>query len=180
MRNSAFWMYHWKWGCNIFFILIKKQDVQNQISVQISEKKFNRAVTSFVYIRRVKCVNQKHLRRSRNSKELVKSIIKKDTFSYSSFDNSHLKFGKMSSAWCSGYLYWTTSLNVAWIQVLRRFKSCSRRVGDSGWWGSLTMVLAEDKAKRLSSVNHTTKTIHHHHHHYHHHQNFEKLHFGWP
>ena len=26
------------------------------------------------------------------------------------------------------------------------------------------MVPAENKAKRLSSVNHTTKTIHHHHH----------------
>ena len=29
------------------------------------------------------------------------------------------------------------------------------------------MVLAGNKAKRLSSVNHTTKTIHHHHHHHH-------------
>ena len=28
------------------------------------------------------------------------------------------------------------------------------------------MVLAGNKAKRLSSVNHTTKTIHHHHHHH--------------
>ena len=27
------------------------------------------------------------------------------------------------------------------------------------------MVLAENKAKHLSSVNHTTKTTHHHHHH---------------
>ena len=58
--------------------------------------------------------------------------------------------------------YWTTSLNNVWIQVLRRFKSCSRRVGDSRWWGSLTMVLTGNKAKSLSSVNHTTKTIHHH------------------
>ena len=38
-----------------------------------------------------------------------------------------------------------------------RFKPCSRRVGDSRWWGSLTMVPAGNKAKRLSSVNHTTK-----------------------
>ena len=38
--------------------------------------------------------------------------------------------------WCSGYLYWTTSFNKAWTQVLRRFKSCSRRVPDSRWWGS--------------------------------------------
>ena len=28
------------------------------------------------------------------------------------------------------------------------------------------MVPAENKAKRLSSVNHTAKTIHHHHHHH--------------
>ena len=33
------------------------------------------------------------------------------------------------------------------------------------WWGSLTVVPAADKAKCLSSVNHTTKTIHLHHHH---------------
>ena len=31
---------------------------------------------------------------------------------------------------------------------------------------SLTMVPTGNKAKRLSSVNHITKTIHHHHHHY--------------
>ena len=47
-----------------------------------------------------------------------------------------------------------------------QFKSCSRHVGDSQWCGSLTMVLAGNKAKRLSLVNHTTKTIHHHHHHH--------------
>ena len=56
----------------------------------------------------------------------------------------------------------TTSFNLAWTQVLRGFKPCSRRVGDSRWWRSLTMVPAGNKAKRLSSVNHTTKTIHHH------------------
>ena len=32
------------------------------------------------------------------------------------------------------------------------------------WWESLTMVSAGNKAKHLSSVNHTTKTIHYHHH----------------
>ena len=31
------------------------------------------------------------------------------------------------------------------------------------------MVPAGNKAKSLSPVNHTTKTIHHHHHHHHHH-----------
>ena len=32
----------------------------------------------------------------------------------------------------------------------------------SKWWGSLAMHWAGNKAKRLSSVNHTTKTIRHH------------------
>ena len=54
--------------------------------------------------------------------------------------------------------------NKAWTQVLRRIKSCSWRVGDSRWWRSLTMVPAGNKAKCLSSVNHTTKIIHRHHH----------------
>ena len=49
-------------------------------------------------------------------------------------------------------------------QVLRRFKSCPRRVIDSRWWGSLTMAPARNKAKLLSSVNRTTKIIYHHHH----------------
>ena len=72
----------------------------------------------------------------------------------------------LSGAWCSGYLYCTTSFNEAWIQVLRRFKPCLLRVGDLRWWGTLTMVPAESKAKRFSLVNHTTKTIHHHHYFY--------------
>ena len=55
--------------------------------------------------------------------------------------------------WCSGYDYCTTSFNKAWTQVLRRLKSCSRRVRDSRWWGSRTMVPAGNQAKRLSSVN---------------------------
>ena len=64
---------------------------------------------------------------------------------------------KLSAPWCSGYHYCTTSFNQAWTQVLRRFKFCSRRVGDSRWWGSPTVVPTGNKAKRLSSVNHTTK-----------------------
>ena len=67
--------------------------------------------------------------------------------------------------WRSGYHYCKTSFIKARTQALRRFKPCSWRVGDSRWWGSLTMVPAGNKAKRLSSVNHTTKTIHYHHHH---------------
>ena len=61
------------------------------------------------------------------------------------------------------YHYYTTSLNEAWTKALRRFKSYLRCAGDSRWWGSLTMVLAVNKSKCLSPVNHTTKTIHHHH-----------------
>ena len=36
------------------------------------------------------------------------------------------------------------------------------------------MAPAGNKAKRLSSINHTTKTIHHHHHHHHHHHQKKK------
>ena len=43
--------------------------------------------------------------------------------------------------------------NLTKTQVLCKFKPCWRRVGDSRWWGSLTMV----QVKRLSSVNRTTK-----------------------
>ena len=74
---------------------------------------------------------------------------------------------------CGAVVYWLSLLHnfihKVWTQVLRRFKSCSRRVGDSRWWWSQTMVPARNKAKSLSSVNHTTKKIHHHHHHHHHH-----------
>ena len=52
-----------------------------------------------------------------------------------------------------------------------RFKSCSRRVEDLRWWGPLTVLPAGNKAKRLSSVIHTTKTIHLLHH---------QTQFSWP
>ena len=77
-----------------------------------------------------------------------------------------LKKSREMSPWCSCYHHCTTSFNKASTQVLRRFKSCSRRVGDSRCWGSLGMVPAGNKAKRLSSVNHTIKTIHHHQQHF--------------
>ena len=73
----------------------------------------------------------------------------------------------MQSPWCSGYHYYTTSFTKTWTLVLCRFKSCSRCVEDSRWWGSLKMVPAGNKAKDLLLVNHTTKIIHHHHHHHH-------------
>ena len=56
----------------------------------------------------------------------------------------------------------------AFCGVLCRFIFYSRCVGDSQWWGSLTIGPTGSKAKRLLSVNHTTKTIHHHHHHHYH------------
>ena len=64
------------------------------------------------------------------------------------------KTRNLANSWCIGYRYCTTSFSKAWTQVLCRFKTWSRRVEDSRWWGN--------KAKRLSSVNHATKTIHHH------------------
>ena len=47
----------------------------------------------------------------------------------------------------NGYHYCTTSFNKVWTQILRRFKPCSRRVGDLRWWESLTIVPAGNKAK---------------------------------
>ena len=65
--------------------------------------------------------------------------------------------------WCSGYHCCTTSFSKAWTQALRRFKSYSRRVRDLPWWEYLTYLLnpVGNKTQWLSSVNHTTKTIHH-------------------
>ena len=64
--------------------------------------------------------------------------------------------------WCNSYHYCTTSFispNIK-FQTSSRFKSNLRRVRDSQWWECLTMIAAGNKAKRLSLVNHTTKTIH--------------------
>ena len=47
--------------------------------------------------------------------------------------------------WRSSYPYDTNPSNKAWTQVLRRFKSYSRRVGDLRWWEPLTMVPAGNK-----------------------------------
>ena len=41
-------------------------------------------------------------------------------------------------------------LQITWTQVLCRFKSCSRCVGDLQWWWSLTIAPVGNKAKRLS------------------------------
>ena len=98
---------------------------------------------------------------------LICSMITLLTLSSSFFAwliNLHDKFCPRSClwSWCylyaivSGSHYSITSFNKAWIQVLRRFKSCSWRVRDSRWWGSLPMVPNGNKGKSLSSINHTT------------------------
>ena len=63
---------------------------------------------------------------------------------------------------CSGYHYCTTLFNLAWTQVLRRLKTCSRCVRHLRWGRSLTMTTAGNTTGLLSSVTHTTKTNHHH------------------
>ena len=78
----------------------------------------------------------------------------------------------MKPPWCSGSQYCKTSFNKAWSQGLYRFKSRSRRVEESRWWGRQTMVAAKNKAKRFSSVNNTKKANHHHHHHHHYHHHY--------
>ena len=86
------------------------------------------------------------------------------TFNYRSYETA-------GSSQCSnnaaampcfiGYHYCTTSSNKAWTQVLHKFKCYLRRA--ACWrFEMVTMIPAGNKAKRLSSVDHTTKTIHHH------------------
>ena len=71
--------------------------------------------------------------------------------------------------WFSWYHYCTTLFNKTWTLVQRRrFKSCLQCVEDLPWWESLIKVPTGSKAKRLSSINHSAKTIHHHKHHHHH------------
>ena len=65
--------------------------------------------------------------------------------------------------------FWRRSVVVITTTQLHSTKP-ELRFGDSRWWGSLAMVPVGNKAEHLSSVNHTTKTIHHYHHHHHHHQ----------
>ena len=59
----------------------------------------------------------------------------------------------------SVYHYCTTSWKEAWTKVLLRLKSCSWRVGDLRWWGSLTMIPVGNETTRLLPVNHTIKII---------------------
>ena len=45
------------------------------------------------------------------------------------------------------------------LTKIRRKHDRSQRVGDSRWWEFLTVAPAGNKAKRISSANHTTKAI---------------------
>ena len=83
---------------------------------------------------------------------------------YSLFINGHdVYLGSVATAWRLHHNLIQLSLNSdsAQVQILLA------AVGDSRRRGSLTMVPAGNRAKRLSSVSYTTKTIHHHHHHHH-------------
>ena len=70
---------------------------------------------------------------------------------------------------------------VQWLSLLQNFIQLRLNSGSVQFQillavsqESLTLVSARNKAKRLSSPNHTTKTIHRHHHH-HHHPHVQKL-----
>ena len=68
--------------------------------------------------------------------------------------------------WCHGVSLYGVSLLQNFIQQIlnsgsAQVETCSRSVRNSQWLGSLTVVAAVNKVKRLLPVNHTTKTIHH-------------------
>ena len=72
--------------------------------------------------------------------------------------------------WCCRGVVVITAAQLHSTKPLLRFCTGSKQlVRDWRWWVSLTMVPAENMAKRVSPVDHTTKAIHHHHHHHHHH-----------
>ena len=81
-----------------------------------------------------------------------KSVLSFMQFSYSTCNINLIRRSVIGFIWIrvvpwySGYHYCTTSFIKAWTQVLRRFKSFLRRVGDSRWWGSLTVGPAGNKA----------------------------------
>ena len=87
--------------------------------------------------------------------------------SSSSVNYKFITLEKLKFMWCSGYRCCITSFSKASTQILPWFNSYSWCVECICDGKNLTMVPAGNKAERLSSVNHSTKTIHHHqHHHY--------------
>ena len=82
------------------------------------------------------------------------------------------KFKKNLKKSKSGVIYIPVTENqcrtvVQWLPLLCDFIHQSLNAGSAGdlrWRGSLTMVPAGNKAKRLSSINHAIKTIRYHNH----------------
>ena len=71
--------------------------------------------------------------------------------------------------WCRGVVVIITAQLHSTNPELKFCAGSNPARSVSRWWGFLAMAPAGNKAKRLSLVNHTTKTIYHHHHHHHHH-----------
>ena len=69
------------------------------------------------------------------------------------FVESQIVF-QVVAPWCSGYRHCTASLNKAWTQVLCRFKSCSQRVGDTRWWGYVTIAFATHSNQNIFDSTH--------------------------
>ena len=70
----------------------------------------------------------------------------------------------LNSNWRRGVVVITTAQihsSKPELRFLRRFKSCSWRVGDSRWWGSLTMVPAGNKATPFIGQPYHKKIPHH-------------------
>ena len=58
----------------------------------------------------------------------------------------------------------TAQLDSTKSELMCKLKTCTWRVRDSQWLGSLKKIPAGNKAKSLSSVNQSAKTTHYHHH----------------
>ena len=104
---------------------------------------------------------------------MAKKIFQRSTF-YKQLTYITLIFNYKAAAICAyfrkiffkGHFWWrrgamvitTTQLysTKPELRFCADLKSCWWHVGDSRWWGSLTMVLDGNKAKRLLQVNHTT------------------------
>lgn len=65
----------------------------------------------------------------------------------------------MKSFFSGAMVQWLSSLH-NFIQSLKSGSAQAQILGDSRWCGSLTMVPTGSKAKGLSLINHTPKTIH--------------------
>ena len=64
--------------------------------------------------------------------------------------------------------FWSIAPIFGAKKVFQKLQLCHAQlqfwcVRDLQWWGSLTVVPAGKKAKPISSVKHTAKTIHYHH-----------------